>query len=304
MEQTIEKYLRGELSPAEQQQLLNQVAQSPEWAKELALQQQIFRELGDQSKQQFAAQTDALNEDFFLNPSAGPSASGGAAGQTWLLLLGAGVVALAVWLLWPRTPETNTASIPPAPAPDSTQNMAPKSGDTSNISSGQSAGDKSTSQAGAVNKVPETAVFDTKKPETSNTTNVVNENTPEFAPNSVLENIIRRPLETQRYNIRAKGSISPKGKVLVSLKVEWPEKETPEPMMLYICDNQPEIFPNDQFLRQVPLNLAAALATPDGKTAYTMDYEASVNWKPGIYYYYVALSKDGKPIFAGSMKRL
>ncbi len=301
IQEKIAQYLRDEMAEADRAAFRQAADQSPALAQELALQQQVFRELGDRPKQQFVADLEALSGEFFdpLPPPGKPSG-----GRYGLPLLLAGLLAAGlVWYFWPKPPAPLTATMPETTpvAPISaaaTNPVASPAPLPSNASADAPTAPVSTTNQTAAPKTaaPPAASTDSAKPQMDAAA---------FAPNPSWEKLATQNLLEPGQKIRAKTKFSAGKTVAFDLVVEWPAGEMPDPMVVFFYSNKEEDRAAGKFLKRVPLDLmqqSSGDSDGSGPQKYTLNYSAGIDWPPGLYYYVIARERDAKPVFVGKVR--
>jgi hypothetical protein len=292
----IEQFIRGELSSQQQTEFLSTVQQSPKLAAELALQQDIFRELGDEKKRNFASQLHAIEGDFFKQQPDVPPAPGAALGRWWILpvLL---VLGGAIWYFWPQKPETA------ATAPTNPTNPTTSTNPTADSPSSETL-KVAPNPTSSTNSTTSTTPTNSTTPITPTTSTT--DKGPSFVPNAYWENLIGKNLTGSADKIiTASGRIKKGNQAALSLQFKWPKGEQPAPMTVYFYNNSEQDRLNNNSLKQVNFDLLQQMsegADAQNMTTYSMDYSADVNWAPGVYYFIVAERGSAKPMFVGRLK--
>lgn len=314
----IERYLRKEMSSEERSQFLEQVQASPDLARELAFQENLFRELGNSGKRRFADTLCAISDDFFGPssgsastvslpdaPSGGPGAlaPGAGSGGRFALygLIAVGVAGL-LWYTWSSTASMSEVqhqqtSIPPsAPAVPNSSEVAvvvapPADKNTTSTATPPSAG------AAPAASTPPDAPHAAAAPV---------QETGSYLPNAHWEQLADRQLLSGERRIQAKATVKGNNALNLTFDLRWPGGEVPGALQVAFYNNaEADRVAGKPPLRTVDLELLQSLSNEEdavGNKKYNMTYSTTISWPRGLYYYVITRAGSPEPIYVGKVR--
>lgn len=287
----IEQYLRQEMSPAERAQFEAAMKRDAALAEEVRLQQQLHEEFGDRAKQTFIRELDKLGDQYF-----GPSPASGRMWWNWKWLLGALLmVAVGLWLvIWVLPVPVKQKDIP---VPENNQPQRPLE-----------------EREGPLSEPPGQSVEPPKpspsEPEVEKESPPIAQVNPaDFTPNPYLENLVGSYVRGEEWQFSGIDAALEGGRFRLEGRAQLTTAAAERNLMVFTYSNREADWLAGNFLLRRPLDLQAVAGDEPARTAggdelrsFRFRISVPVDWKPGLYYYFLAWEQDEEPLFAGKME--
>jgi len=274
----IERYLAKDMSKAEQLAFEEDLSSDMELAAEVKIHQMLQDEFGDVEKQNLLkAIGDAERRHRTTEPPQGNQANRWIKGIFLLVaLLGVG------WFLWPSQADF------PGDEPEPGMEIKVETVDESPESPSPEQGRESD---------------EVRQPQTNPKTPSASQPLPppiasldptDFTPHPYLDQQIGQASRADsRYDITAKAN-----RTQLEIKGQLEGIEVDQSWVLMVYSNQGEDYVNGDFL----LREIIALEVQEEGETFSFSFRQTVNWTPGLYYYFLAYESDEEPKYVGKLR--
>lgn len=294
-QQTIEKYLRDELSAGERERFVEAMEGDPALASEVRLHQMLQQEFGDREKQEFIKELDVLGDRHF-NPPPDP----GKRGRNWNYWLGGGflvAIVIAIWLY-----QSFSTPVPDQPVPEVLTPSAPTE---------ESAPPVVLPEEQPTSTEPEVtprAAPSAPRRDKPGERPIAQADPADLTPNPYLEALIGSNVRGGAPEFSGIEARFNQKQFVLEGQVKRPAEDTGS-LLVFVYSNKEQDFLDGKYLSRFLLDLTPLPAGEPERSATgallqsaRFSLAQSVGWKPGLYYYFIAREDEAEPLYTGKIQ--